>query len=57
MAKFKHKSGGIAVVYTEVNINRLRADKNYREIQENRSDKVLTTKKDKEEVEQVQPLQ
>lgn len=56
MAIFKHKNGGIAVVYTETNINRLRADKNYREVQENKSDKVLTTKKG-EEVEEVQPLQ
>lgn len=35
MAKFKHKNGGIAEVFTELNINRLRADKNYVEMPEN----------------------
>lgn len=35
MAKFKHQNGGIAEVFTELNINRLRADKNYTEIPEN----------------------
>lgn len=35
MARFKHKNGGIAEVFTELNINRLRTDKNYVEIPEN----------------------
>lgn len=57
MATFKHKNGGVAVVFTKVNINRLRADKNYREVKENGSDEVLNTKKDKDSKEVEQPLQ
>lgn len=59
MATFKHKNGGVAVVFTQTNINRLRADKNYREVQKNKSEKVLKPVEDKnsEEVEEVQPLQ
>lgn len=32
MAVFKHKNGGICTVYTSNNINRLRKDKNFVEI-------------------------
>lgn len=63
MAKFKHIDGGIAEVFTRVNINRLEQDKNYERIQENTSDNVINkTKKKKStknsaEVEKEQPLQ
>lgn len=57
MATFRHKNGGVAVVFTKVNINRLRADKNYREVKENKSDEVLNTKEDKDSKEVEQPLQ
>lgn len=56
MAKFRHKNGGIAEVFTEVNINRLRNDKNYSEIEEKASKKVKKTPKATEEVEE-KPLQ
>ena len=45
MAKFKHVNGGIAEVFTEININRLRNDKNYTEVLENASKKVKETPK------------
>lgn len=40
MTKFKHKNGGVAEVFTQLNIERLRADKNYVEIHENTPKKV-----------------
>lgn len=43
MAIFKHKNGGTAEVFTKVNINRLRADKNYSEVLKNVSKKVKET--------------
>lgn len=39
MAKFKHKNGGIAEVFTKLNIERLRKDKNYKEVLEKASNK------------------
>lgn len=63
MAKFKHISGGIAEVFTLVNINRLRNDKNYSEIPKNTSERVKPknkkTKQPKvvEEVVKNEPLQ
>lgn len=50
MAKFKHKNGGVAEVFTELNINRLRKNKNYSEILENASHDVINApKKNKRE--------
>lgn len=57
MAKFRHKNGGIAEVFTEVNISRLRNDKNYSEIKENASKKVNKTPKATKEVVEDMPLQ
>lgn len=63
MAKFKHKNGGIAEVFTQLNIERLRKDKNYKEITENASktkEEVQELKEVveiKEEVVDVEPLQ
>lgn len=51
MAKFKHKNGGIAEVFTELNINRLRADKNYVEVPENEKREDKKPLKEKKEVE------
>lgn len=62
MAKFKHINGGIAEVFTQLNIERLRNDKNYSEVLEKASKKVKETpkKEEPEKVEEVveeQPLQ
>lgn len=57
MAKFKHKNGGIAEVFTEVNINRLRNNGNYTEMEEKAPKKVKKTPKAKEEVVEEMPLQ
>lgn len=66
MAKFKHINGGITEVFTQLNINRLRNDKNYSEVLENASKKSKeVTKKVKvtqeaekiEEVVEDKPLQ
>lgn len=66
MAKFKHKNGGICEVFTELNIKRLREDKNYTEVLENASKNEIKTKQQdkvekvvevKEEVVDVEPLQ
>lgn len=69
MAKFKHKNGGVAEVFTLSNIERLRKDPNYTEIVENAQPVVKTPpKKQKmhnkiendvqnEEVVEVEPLQ
>lgn len=51
MAKFKHKNGGIAEVFTQLNIKRLRADKNYVEVSEKPSKKVKEPEKVEEVVE------
>lgn len=40
MTKFRHKNGGITEVFTKLNIERLRKDKNYTEVVENASKKV-----------------
>lgn len=40
MTKFRHKNGGITEVFTKLNIERLRKDKNYTEVLENASKKV-----------------
>lgn len=61
MAKFKHKNGGICEVFTKLNIERLRKNKNYKEIDENAS-KVKTKELEKvvevnEEVVEEEPLQ
>ena len=56
MAKFKHINGGIAEVFTEVNINRLREDKNYSEVLENASKKVKKTPKKEIEPEEVEEV-
>lgn len=56
MAKFKHINGGIAEVFTELNINRLRNDKNYSEIEENASKKVKKTPKKEIETEKVEEV-
>ncbi len=55
MAKFKHKNGGIAEVFTKLNIERLRNNKDYTEIAENASKKVK--KEPKQEVVEDKPLQ
>lgn len=49
MAKFKHINGGIAEVFTKLNIERLRNDKNYTEILEKAPRKVKETPKIEEE--------
>lgn len=55
MAKFKHINGGIAEVFTQLNIERLRNDKNYSEVLEKTSKKVKETPK-KEEPEKVEEV-
>lgn len=55
MAKFKHKNGGIAEVFTKLNIERLRKNKDYKEIVEDASEKVK--KEPKKEVVEGKPLQ
>lgn len=57
MAKFKHKNGGIAEVFTELNIERLRKDKNYTEMLDKPLKKVKETPKQIEEVVEDKPLQ
>ena len=57
MAKFRHKNGGIAEVFTEVNIKRLRASKDYVEVLEKAPKKVKKTPKATEEVVEDMPLQ
>ncbi len=44
MVKFKHKNGGICEVETIENITRLRKDSNYKEISENKKDKIQDNK-------------
>lgn len=56
MTKFKHKNGGIAEVFTELNINRLRQDKNYSEVVGNVSKKVKETPKKIKEPEKVEEV-
>lgn len=57
MAKFKHKNGGITEVFTQLNIERLRKDKNYTEVLKNASKKVIETPlENKEEVVEDKPL-
>lgn len=51
MAKFKHKNGGIAEVFTQLNIERLRKDKNYSEVLEKASKKTKEPAKVEEVVE------
>ena len=59
MAKFKHVNGGITEVFTELNIKRLRADKNYVEVSENASKDKIKEEQPKKVVEVVKkkPLQ
>lgn len=57
MAKFKHKNGGIAVVYTQLNIERLRRDKDYTEVLENASNKVKETPKKTKEPKKVEEVE
>lgn len=57
MAKFRHKNGGIAEVFTEVNIKRLRTSKDYVEVLEKTPKKVNKTPKATEEVVEDMPLQ
>ena len=59
MTKFKHKNGGMTEVFTKVNINRLRADKNYTEVSENASKKQTKERQPVkvEEVVEKKPLQ
>ena len=56
MAKFKHKNGGITEVFTELNINRLRNDKNYLEVLENAPKKVKETPNKINEPEKVEEV-
>lgn len=56
MTKFKHKNGGIAEVFTQLNIERLRRDENYSEITENASKKVKETPKKIKEAEKVEEV-
>ena len=56
MTKFRHKNGGITEVFTQLNINRLRADKNYSEVPENTSKKVKETPKKHKEPEKVEEV-
>lgn len=56
MAKFKHKNGGYTEVFTELNIKRLRANKNYVEVPENEKKEDKKPLKEKKEVEE-KPLQ
>lgn len=56
MAKFKHKNGGIAEVFTQLNIERLRKDKDYTEVLENASNKVKGTPKKTKEPEKVEEV-
>lgn len=62
MTKFKHKNGGITEVFTQLNIERLRKDKNYKEIDENTSiieevQELEEVVEIEEEVVEVEPLQ
>lgn len=63
MTKFKHKNGGIAEVFTKVNIARLQNDPNYVELvekanpKEKKSPKKVQEIVQEEEVEQIEPLQ
>lgn len=54
MTKFRHKNGGITEVFTKLNIERLRKDKNYTEVLEKASKKVIETSKKVEEPEKVE---
>lgn len=62
MTKFKHKNGGIAEVFTKVNIARLQNDPNYVELvekanpKEKKSPKKVQEIVQEEEVEQIEPL-
>ena len=56
MAKFKHKNGGVAEVFTKLNIERLRKDENYTEMLENASKKVKETPKKTIEPEKVEEV-
>ena len=56
MAKFRHKNGGIAEVFTQLNIERLRNDKNYTEVLANASKKVKKTPEKIEEPEKVEEV-
>lgn len=56
MAKFKNKNGGIAEVFTSINIERLRKDKNYTEVIEKPKKEKKNVKENIEEVEKVEPL-
>lgn len=61
MTKFKHKNGGIAEVFTKVNIARLQNDPNYVELVEKANPKEKKSPKKvqeivQEEVEQEEPL-
>lgn len=53
MAKFKHKNGGIAEVFTKLNIERLRKSKDYKEIDTSKKVK----EEPKKEVVEDKPLQ
>ncbi len=44
MVKFKHKNGGICEVETIENIAKLRKDSNYKEMNENKKDKIQDNK-------------
>lgn len=63
MTKFKHKNGGIAEVFTKVNIARLQNDPDYTELvdkvtpKEKKSPKKVQEIVQEEEVEQIEPLQ
>ena len=63
MTKFKHKNGGIAEVFTKVNIARLQNDPDYVELvneatpkKEKKSPKKVQEIVQEEEVEQIEPL-
>ena len=56
MAKFKHVNGGIAEVFTQLNIERLRKNKDYTEVLEKSSKKVKETPKKQEEPEKVEEV-
>ena len=55
MAKFKHKNGGIAEVFTQLNIERLRNNKDYKEIVD--TPKKVKKEEPKKEVVEDKPLQ
>lgn len=56
MVKFKHKNGGITEVFTELNINRLRNDKNYTEVLKKPVKKVKETPEKTIEPEKVEEV-